>query len=272
MHQNEELTGRLIGVTAERRTNVQERFLHSRGASTLLAPVLHTVDSSDRPELLEVAQGILNNPPDVLVVQTGQGLKWWLESLPDELRNQVIASLSTCDIWCRGPKAASATKNLGLAVGWQSPRELAVEIAERMAETGLTDKQVIVQLDGTSGQNLVQVATDNGAKAIGLDVYRYQLPEDREPVAQLINGVIDGSIDAVTFTASPQIRHLREMAGDVDQLGLLDEAFRNRCLAVVVGPVCAQTARTAGWTNIAEPETARLLPMLETLRVALIRD
>lgn len=267
-----ELQGRSIGVTAERRTSPQQRFLHDRGATTLMAPVLHTIDITDRPELIAHAESIATNPPDVFVVQTGQGLKWWLESLPDEISDGVVQGLARSELWCRGPKATSACRKLGLHVEWQAPSELAAEIGERMDAQNIDSKRVMIQLDGSADDELVDIATHNGADAIGLNVYRYELPADREPVDRLIAGVIDGSLDAVTFTASPQIRHLREMAEDTGTLAALDAAFTGQCLVVVVGPVCAETARSAGWTNIIEPSTARLMPMLEALRVELVAD
>lgn len=265
-----ELTGLLIGITAERRSETQERFLHTRGAHTLLAPTLKTLDISDRPELLATASAIADTPPAVLVVQTGQGLKWWLDGLPDGLADRVLASLAQTQIWCRGPKASSMTKRLGLTVAWQAPNELAADITERLVATDLDGKQVMVQLDGSSGQQLLETAAKGGADAVGLNVYRYELPQNKGPVERLIEGVIDGSIDAITITASPQIRHLRQMAADLGRCDELDAAFTGPCLAAVVGPVCAETARAAGWTNLVEPKTARLLPMLEVLRAALV--
>lgn len=267
-----ELAGRLVGVTAERKSEAQERFLHTRGAATLMAPTLKTLDLSDRPELLEIAKGIADTPPAVLVVQTGQGLKWWLDSLPEGLSAKVLEGLGQTEIWCRGPKASSMTKRLGLTVAWQAPKELAADIAERLEAADLSGKQVMVQLDGSSGQELMETATLQGAEAVALNVYRYELPDDISPVARLIDGVIDGSIDAITITASPQIRHLRQIASSLGKLSELDAAFTGQCLAAVVGPVCAETARKAGWTKIVEPETARLMPMLETLKVALAAE
>ena len=267
-----DLVGRTIGVTAERRAHQQLRYLQARGATTLWAPVLHTVDASERPQLTEVARSLIARPPEVLVVQTGQGLRWWLEALPDDVRDQLIASLSSTEVWCRGAKASSAARGAGLTVAWQAPNESAADLANQLVNTELAGCHVVVQLDGNDDLGLLHTAEAQGATALGLDVYRYRLPDDLCPAADLIAQVITGAVDAVTFTASPQIRHLRQIANVSGQLDQLDRAFTGTCLASVVGPVCAETARSVGWVNIIEPPTARLLPMLESLRSALTSD
>lgn len=263
---SDELAGRLIGITAERRAHQQVRYLTSRGAATHWAPVLRTVDGADRPQLLEAAKAAINQPPDVLIVQTGQGLRWWLETLPSDHAAALIKSLSDTAIWCRGSKAASAVRHAGLGVSWMAPNESTRDIAQHLGAVDLTGRRVLIQLDGSEDQQLLRAAEAGSADVFGLDVYRYRLPDDRGPAQELIAAVVSGKMDAVTFTASPQIRHLREIAAELGQQADLDLAFGNNCLASVVGPVCAETARTAGWSNIIEPETPRLLPMLESLR------
>lgn len=264
-----ELAGRVIGITAERRADQQVRFLERRGAATRVAPVLKTVDGAERPKLVEVARSIVDDPPEVFIVQTGQGLRWWLEVLDDDLGATVIERLAVTEVWCRGSKAASACRNAGLQVTWQAPNESVADIAAHIGAVRWNGRSVVVQLDGSDGRELLRLAEKQGAAATGLDVYRYRLPDDRGPVLGLIEEVIDGTVDAVTFTASPQIRHLRQIAAETGRGPALDLAFSDRCLATVVGPMCAATAADAGWTNIIEPPTARLMPMLTTLRDAL---
>ena len=38
-----------------------------------------------------------------------------------------------------------------------------------------------------------------------MPVYRWQWPEDRDPALRLIQGVVEGRVDAVTFTSTPAI-------------------------------------------------------------------
>ncbi len=264
------LDGVVIGVTAERRSHQQVRYLESRGAEIISAPVLRTIDARTNDSLMTATNSLLVDPADILIVQTGQGLQWWLDAADHGDRlDHVLAALRSAEVWCRGAKAASASRAVGLQESWLAEHESVNDIAEHLAEIDLTGHRVAILLDGNDDQRLVGIARRQGADVVELDVYRYAMPLDLEPCHDLIECIITGHVDAVTFTASPAIRHLRGIAATMGRLSLLDRAFEDACLAAVVGPVCADTARDAGWRRIAEPPTARLIPMLDTLTTAL---
>lgn len=262
------LSGRVIGVTAERRSQQQQRFLEARGASVELAPVLATADRTERPEVVATTLALIDAPPDLLVVQTGQGFRWWLSAIGDSAADALLESLGSTDIWCRGPKATSAVRKVGLDVAWQSGEETTADVARHLNQEDLGGKHVVIQVDGNDPEPLRRGAADASSLSL-LNVYRYLLPSDLAPALALIDRVIAGSVDAVTFTASPAIRHLRQIASLHGTGEELDAAFSTSCLAAVVGPVCAETARQAGWSNVSEPPTARLIPMLEAMVLAL---
>ena len=266
------LAGKTIGVTAERRAHQQQRYLEARGAHVLWAPVLHTVDHTERPEVVAATTAMVDAAPDILVVQTGQGLRWWLDAMGHDQSEALLESLTGTEIWCRGSKATSACKKVGLDVAWQSPLETTADVCDHLVGADLEGGTVALQLDGNDPGPLLSAAA--GAETVvALDVYGYRLPTDIGPVRNLVAEILGGGVDAVTFTASPAIRHLRELAATidgVDRLAELDDAFNSHCLAVLVGPVCAETASEVGWSHFVEPPTARLIPMLETLETALI--
>lgn len=273
------LQGKIVAVTAERRADHQMRFLRTRGATVIHAPVLRTLDVRDQESLQAATAALVANPADVVVVQTGQGLRWWLDGAETTGRLEGLRdSLGQTQFVTRGAKASSAVRQLGFDVSWQSERETIVDVAAYLRTLDLAGKRVAIQHDGsvTATQALCSAAVDaSGGEVIDLDVYRYALPEDPGPVSELIASIIAGTVDAVTFTASPAIRNLRQIADDLGQRGDLDRAFGAGsaapiCTAVVVGPVCTKTTIEAGWTGVVEPATARLMPMLEALVVDLV--
>ena len=267
------LDGRVIGVTAERRSHQQVRYLEARGATVLHAAALRTRQADDQRELLEATDDIISDPPEMLIVQTGQGLQWWLDCAEAAGKaTELVTALTETAVLTRGPKSSSTVRRAGLEVAWQAPEETVADLIGKVSEMDLGDTRVAVQLDGNNAPGLVQAVRSAGAQVVELDVYRYCLPNDLAPTTALIDRVIEGTIDAITFTASPAIRHFREIAEMHDAAEQLDHAFRTSTLAVVVGPVCAHTARMARWELIVEPETARLIPMLEQLTAQLTAD
>ncbi len=228
------------------------------------APVIETVDDSTPTDIDTVARYLIEHPPELLIVQTGQGLQWWTDRLSPEIRSELLNRLGHSEIWSRGAKSTSRCRSLGLEVDWQSPSETASEIALRCQEVS-PDTRVAVQLVGTTNDLIVDALQDVQADVTTLRVYRYRIPKKVSPILSLIDAVIAGGVDAITFTASPAILHLRTIAKRHDLLEQLDAAIGQHCAPIVVGPVCASTASDAGWSGIVEPETARLMPMLDAL-------
>ena len=72
------LAGRVIGITAERLTEQQISYFQRRGADVRWAPGLRPIQAEDHAVLAAATAQLLSQPVDLLIVQTGQGLDWWL--------------------------------------------------------------------------------------------------------------------------------------------------------------------------------------------------
>lgn len=269
MSDDRPLAGTTIGVTADRRADQQIGLLERRGATVRWGPVLQSVDLSRDQRLLAVTRSLIDQPPDVLVLLTGQGTSWWLDAadaagVGPELRR----GLQATTVLARGPKAAGAAKRGGLQVAWQAEAEVVSAVLAHLAPIA-PGRLVAVQLDGADdAATLAEVGDLAGRPAVAVPVYRWELPHDRAPAHQLIDGIVAGELDAVTFTASPAVRHLAELAGELGVAQQLDAAFAGPVRAVCVGPVCSGTARERGWRHIIEPDRYRLVPMIDALAAA----
>jgi uroporphyrinogen-III synthase len=260
------LSGITVGVTADRRAGQQIDLLRRRGAQVRWGPVLQSVDLTRHGPLLEVTASLVERPPDVLVLLTGQGTSWWLDAADGAgLGADLRRALGSTAILARGPKAASAARRAGLVVAWQAEREVVADVLDHLASVA-PGRTVAVQLDGASdADTLDAVAALAGRAAVPVPVYRWELPADRAPAHRLVRAVVAGQVDAVTFTASPAVRHLAELAAELGLAAELDEAMAGRVRPVSVGPVCSATARDRGWRRIIEPERHRLVPMVDAL-------
>ena len=74
------LSGYTVGVTADRRRDELANLLESRGARVVLAPALRIVPIADDAELRAATRACLDNPPDIVLVNTGIGMRGWLEA------------------------------------------------------------------------------------------------------------------------------------------------------------------------------------------------
>ena len=95
--------------------------------------------------------------------------------------------------------------------------------------------------------------TDLGATVVAVPVYRWSLPDDIDPAARLIRAVIDGRVDAVTFTARPAIENLFLIADELD----LADSLRAALSDVELGLTTTER-NMIGLVNVALTVPARI--------------
>lgn len=243
-----DLTGRTVGVTADRRSSDQAVMFARLGAEVIQAPVLSTVKVPDAEGLHRVTLQLVDDPPDFVIANTGVGMRTWLEcaagwGLDDRLR----AVLSLARVAARGPKAAGALTSAGLSAWWRSGSEQLGEVVERLTAEGLPGRTVAFQLHGDDGADVVRRLEESGATVVPVPVYEWAPPADPAPVQTLIERCVAATVDAVTFTAGLQVAALLDAATDAGRRDELLDAFNGgQVVAGCIGPVCAGAATESG--------------------------
>jgi uroporphyrinogen-III synthase len=77
--------------------------------------------------------------------------------------------------------------------------------------------------------------------------------------------VRNGDVDAVTFTTGPAVENFLELAREQDRETAVRDALNERVVAAVIGPYCANVARSLGLDAVVEPVTSRLGSMVRAL-------
>ena len=274
------LHGYTVGVTADRRWDEQIQLLERRGARVVHGPTIRTLPLGDEGRLRSATEALIADPPDLVVLTTGLGVRGWFggaESLG--LGEDLLDALRDAFVLCRGPKAEGAATTAGIDVDWRTPTARNVELLAHLGElagsgevavaAGHAQPRVAVQLDGSPDEWMGPAIAALGFDVVAVPVYRWELPEDRGPAGRVIQGVVDGSIDAVTFTAAHAVSNFFAIA---DELGLGDEvraAFvSGAASAVCVGPVCADRLHAHGVEVSIVPVAWRLGAMVRTFASA----
>lgn len=253
------LSGYVIGVTADRRSDEQISLLVGRGAECLHGPSIRTHPLRPEAEIRAATEAFLCNPPDVVVLSTGIGVRGWLEAADSILLGEELrAVLGRCDLVSRGPKARGAAITADLDVTWNAPNATSTEVVEYLKGRGLNGTRVAVQLDGAPGNRLSTLLADLGAEVLAIPVYRWSLPEDVGPAQALIRAACDGRVDAITFTARPAVENFVEIAVAMGRVDDLVAACVDRVRLFCIGPVCAAGVTESGLGAPLQPERARL--------------
>jgi uroporphyrinogen-III synthase len=257
------LSGYTIGVTADHRKDELATLLEARGARVVIAPALRIVPISDDAELRAATRACLDTPPDIVLVNTGIGMRGWLEAADGWGLSEPLRSvLSRAYLVARGPKARAAVRTAGLHDDWSPEGEGYEEVVEHLTARGIAGLTVAMQLHGESQPEYTEALQSAGAHVIEVPVYRWAPPTDPAPLHRLVDLIIARLVDAVTFTSAAAVHAVLRAAGSGTDI-LLD-ALRTDVLAVAVGPVTAAPLRRQG-VPVSTPGRARLSALVRTI-------
>ncbi|MDK1473839.1 uroporphyrinogen-III synthase [Streptomyces sp. 549] len=265
MHEVKPLDGFTIGVTAARRAEELGTLLTRRGATVQHAPALRIVPLADDSELLRATEHLLADAPDTVIAATAIGFRGWIEAADGwGLGEALLARLGTVELLARGPKVRGAIRAAGLKEKWSPASESMAEVLDRLLAEGVAGRRIAVQLHGEPLPGFCEALRDSGAEVVTVPVYRWRPPQDLTPLDRLVEAVIGGGVDAVTFTSAPAAASLIDRA---EQLGVREEllgALRRDVLCACVGPVTAMPLQ-AHDVPTTMPDRYRLGPLVQLL-------
>ncbi|MFF0274665.1 MULTISPECIES: uroporphyrinogen-III synthase [unclassified Streptomyces] len=259
------LAGFTVGVTAARRADELIALLRRRGAAVVHGPALRIVPLADDTELLAATKELIGHAPDVVIATTAIGFRGWVEAAEGwGCGQELLAVLRDVELLARGPKVKGAVRAAGLTESWSPGSESMAEVLDLLLAEGVTGRRIAIQLHGEPLPGFVEALTAGGAEVVGVPVYRWMPPEDIGPLDRLLDAVLSGSLDAVTFTSAPAAVSLLTRAGERGVRAELVAALRHDVLAVCVGPVTALALQAEG-VDTYQPERFRLGPLVQLL-------
>ncbi|MFF5427188.1 MULTISPECIES: uroporphyrinogen-III synthase [unclassified Streptomyces] len=259
------LAGFTVGVTAARRADELIALLRRRGAAVVHGPALRIVPLADDTELLAATKDLIGHAPDVVVATTAIGFRGWVEAAEGwGCGQELLDVLRGSELLARGPKVKGAVRAAGLTESWSPSSESMAEVLDRLLAEGVAGRRVALQLHGEPLPGFVEALTAAGAQVVGVPVYRWMPPEDPAPLDRLLDAVLAGGLDAVTFTSAPAAASLLSRAAEKGVRDGLVAALRHEVLAVCVGPVTALPLQAEGIETY-QPERFRLGPLVQLL-------
>lgn len=253
----DQLAGFRIGVTADRRAEDLIAALERRGAEVTHARTLRIVPAVEDERLIADTRAIIAARPDTLLVTTAYGMRGWLEAADAAgLGSDLLDVLGRARILVRGPKARGAVRAVGLDDDGMSEQETTASLFDRVLAdrpargTGtagpLAGQVLAVQLHGFVDHDQLDRLTAAGATVHTVAPYSWTTSSEPQRVSRLIDAVIAGHLDAVTFTSAPAADALLAAAAERGLTDRLVDAFGGDVSAVTVGPVTSAPLTAVG--------------------------
>ena len=253
------LNGITVAITENRYPEQLTQLLERQGATVLSCPLLKETPTENAQGAQRFMELCETTRIDYIVFYTGVGVDFLFRAVNKPF---VIARSK---ILARGPKAVNALKRAGVHVDFVADSATTEGIVKTLSRESLAGKTVLVQLYGQENPELAKALEAKGAQVFGVSLYSYSQASDTEAITQLIDKVLTGGIDVITFTSATQVPFLFRTA---ETLGK-DAAFRERLkfgtVVVSVGEVTSRALRDAGVEPHVMPDEPKMGPMVKAL-------
>lgn len=259
------LKGKTIAIIASRKVEEQSEIVKKLGGTPVHRPAQGTVFLEDTSKIEYEITRIIKEYFDWVILTTGMGLEKLIElsrqmgqekSFLDALRNTKIAA--------RGYKTINMLKKYDLMAEVRDTDGSTAGLVQALSSYDLQNTRVALQLHGDPAPLLIQLLQEQQAVFHEILPYKH-IPPAPEILEQLLQEIVNGQIDAVSFTSTPQVRFLFAYAKKQGAKNLLLNAFDTNVVALSVGKVTGQALREEGVTRIVIPKNERIGSALVTL-------
>ena len=240
-------------------------LIERSGGVPLLAPSMREIPLTENADAIDAIQQVMAGKVSYLVLLTGVGTEAMLGvAAAHGLEADLLQSMGRMALLVRGPKPAAVLSRYGLKYTVKAPepntwKQLLTAIDEAQIE--LSGQTVGVQEYGIPNPELCAGLTARGASVLPIPVYRWALPEDTEPLKRAVRQTIAGEIDALLFTSAQQVRHVLQIAEQLDGRAAWLQAA-NHIVVGSIGPTCSQTLDEVGLTVSVEASPPKMGPLV----------
>ncbi len=269
----ESLGGARVALLEARRESELASLVRRHGGDPVCVPALREAERDFGDELLAVCRTV-DWPRGLVVLTTGTGLERVLRVAGELGQGEGFrAGLAQSTVVCRGPKPIAVLKREGLPVHVRAePPHTTVELLAALAAIDPAGRDAIVVQDGGASRAVAASLAERGGRVWEVRPYEWALPEDLEPLRQLVHDIIAEKVDALAITTQVQARHLFQVAESLGSARDLAHALQGRTVVAAVGPTCAHALTELGVPPQVLPEQSKMGPMVLALAEYLARS
>jgi uroporphyrinogen-III synthase len=249
--------GQRVAIFEARMAGALADLVARQGGIPVAAPALREIPIENNLGARSFVDGLLAGQFDVLIFETGVGVRLLVQSQGSRLSGSAWAdALGNTKVVARGPKPAAALRELGARIDFQVPepntwRETLALLDERLPVAG---KRVAVQEYGKPVPELTDGLERRGAVVTRVPIYRWALPEDTGPLVAALTAIAERQIGVALFTAGQQVEHILQVAAGAGIERQLRAAFSEHLVVGSIGPSTSAVLRAHGLPVDIEPE------------------
>ncbi|HJR61538.1 MAG TPA: uroporphyrinogen-III C-methyltransferase [Vicinamibacterales bacterium] len=252
------LFGRRIVVTRSReQAGELIDMLEERGADAIAAPTIRIAAPEDSAPLEQAIAGVSSF--DWIVFASGNAVDSFMSRLAAVADVRELKGVKICTV---GPSTASRLLRYGIRADLMPAEYRAEALMDSLRTTGpLRGKRILLPRADIGRDVLAEGLRESGAEITEVVAYRTTLAQgDRAGDRDIYRMLLDGKIDAVTFTSASTVRNFSQIHGPEQAADLL----RGTAVASI-GPVTAEAAEQLGITTTVMPRRYTIPDLVDAL-------
>ena len=241
------LAGLRVLSLESRRAKEMEALIVREGGVPFVAPSVKERAVDDDQAAIRFVEQLEADQFDMVICMTAVGLALLRDTAAKQMPlERLSAALGRVTIVSRGPKPVSVLKPLGVPIHIIIPepntwKEIVDAVALR------DERRIAVQEYGRPNLEMNRALEELGAVVSPVALYRWELPDDLEPLREATRRLAARECDVVLFTSSIQLDHLMEIAQGLGVESDVREALAGHAVLASIGPVMTSALVAHGY-------------------------
>jgi uroporphyrinogen-III synthase len=279
------LSGVTVAITSSRRASELASLVRKFGGIPYIAPTIGIRNKNAlNSECIKFIETIRNERMQFFVFMTGVGVFNLFQNIQklDHL-DTVIEKLRDTVVIARSNKPAMELRKFGIRTNLVPDINTIEGILNLLGNFDIKNKNIGILWHGDYSHSFREKLESLGSKVFEFSSYSYAtslgktnaamlkemgydyVPPSEEKIGRLIEDIMAGTIDTITFTSPPAVRVLFEFAKRNNQIHALKERLNHNLLVVSIGPSTSKMLATFHVLVDVMPTTYRMGPMVKEL-------
>ena len=266
---NTPLNGITVVGFESRMSDTTADLIEKHGGRAMPAPSMQEAPIEEHDAVFDFAEGLFNGEFDLVYFNTGVGTRMVFETLETEYDlADIRAALKETVVVSRSPKPGGALKDLDVSIDVKAPephswREVLETLTSDEKTAPLDGKRIAINEYGQPNEELNNALRDAGAEIVRVPIYRWELPDDLQPLKNGIRALIGGEAQVALFTSRQQVVHMLQVASDEGWEDALRTALKTDAMVASVGPVTSEELRKHDLPVDFEPDRPKLAILIK---------
>lgn len=256
-----------VALLEARMSSEMAGLISRNGGKPYSVPAVREVPVDSRGEVAAFIDHLVGGQLQIVTFFTGVGANALFQEA-DRLGQlpALLAALQNATVVCRGPKPSAVLKRYNVPISFTAREPYTTtELLEVLLPATEPGANVAVVHYGERNAAVVQALQEKDAHVEELCLYEWLLPEDIQPLQDLVRNIIAQKVDAVVFTSQVQVRHLFQIAADLHLTQELTQALNSKTVVASVGPTCTGVLQDYGVKPHVIPEHPKMGHLVKAL-------